>query len=549
MYPFKLILTLLFACTFSDVAAQHCEKQLVLAFEPGVLSEEHEMVISIDSNNNYCYYQWNGNGRVVTNTGSYGPFAKQDVRTFTLFYNQKGKDQYIKGRKKTRLIGPVNGAIRFATLLSDEYFAFSVTNRDSVSFYVNERLVGTIDTALTYDDNHWCAFSKSGNVLYTLAGKSRNYLYLNYRIVDSSKEMYFGLGVDDINNYRFELGRWEVQPGNCFSSFHHSVHAAQKILGPVSPGGSIFMGDGVEFRYNDTVNYYGNGDGLAYSINDSLAVKLRDRRNVMIPGKGKNFLLYPQDPFRSGMINPTLDTTTWMIADGRLLNLKYSELLLPAIDTNGNFAFFGQRNYYLYKNVNGQEDPEPLSKFGVRAWPISIDENGNTICCYQTDDSTYIYENDRLFRSCGNAEFDLLNQNEIVGPFNTDALSTVRMRDGLSGFTVKDSTYIVYHNAISPPLLKTKNRYRSEKDTVGVGGIITCEYGEHGYWLIQKTGHRQYTLMINNKVYPMPTDAELETILLYTLQLNSSLTDNNFTMYYKQGDNIWRYKIDLCVRN
>ena len=74
----------------------------------------------------------------------------------------------------------------------------------------------------------------------------------------------------------------------------------------------------------------------------------------------------------------------------------FNDIYCPTMDTNGHYAYFGLKDYYLYKVVDGRMVKEPLSKYGVRAMPWHITPQGSTLHYFKTDDSVYVYKDDTL---------------------------------------------------------------------------------------------------------------------------------------------------------
>ncbi len=169
------------------------------------------------------------------------------------------------------------------------------------------------------------------------------------------------------------------------------------------------------------------------------------------------------------------------------------------MDTTGNFAFFGLKDYYLYKFINGIKDPTPLSKNGVRAMPIYINPKGSSIHYFKTDDSTYIYQDDKLlFSPMSNKRnffvepySEVIEEHFIKGrPQNANDLSYMEL-DTIG--------YFIYNGTFSRPMKPaTKSSYSPVKP---IGEIIAGSFTDKGFFAIQKTGNETFTVNINNKIY------------------------------------------------
>ncbi len=434
----RLSVILLFFSCLPVAYAQSTTRELFLTLPDRlhVDTPYTELLMSFDTLGNFCMYKSPLRGEpVITNKGTYGPFQHQADFNPTIFYNIKGKDQYIKCRNSPLMYGPVDGDISHVPIISaPDGVAYTVVAGDSVRYFVNDNHVAT--TGCEPGNRLWCTFSGNGHVLYTICRGRRNYLYLNYRLVDSSVYIYGGLAVDDENSYRYSLGSARN------SSYTPRPHDAQKVFGPVAAHSSVFAG------YADTLYYYGNGNGAAYRIeSDSLYRDMPERQKIVAPGGGNNFLRYTPVPGYGGFARTPAPKETTINVNGKILTMPYSEIYYPAIDGHGNYALFGLRDYYLYANINGVEQPQPLSRHGVRATPLSIDAQGNTICCYKTDDSVFVYQNDYLVNKCAAAQFNTLRAEQLImQPW------LEKMID-LSALSVDTSCYILYKNRLSSPIL------------------------------------------------------------------------------------------------
>jgi len=533
----RLSFTLLLFSLLPAAFAQQVERKLFITLPDSASADLVHAVISFDSAGNFCFYNRPPAGPVITNTGTYGPFREQTSYYPVTFYNTKEKGQYIKGERSPVMHGPIDGTLATVPIINTrDYFAFTVSKNDSVSYFVNDNHIATTDSVPA--TRLWCTFSTNGNVLYTISKGEWNYLYLNYKLIDSSRYVYGALAVDNENNYRYSLGSlsYSLNKGICgnytSSTYTPIPHAPLKVYGPVAAHGSVFM------PYYDTLYYYGNGSGAAYLLeNDSLfRYRVREQK-IVAPGGGQNFLTYTPSTNWMNFTIVSPQTETRLNVNGKAVRLPYSDVYFPCMDAQGNYSLFGLRDYYLYKNINGTEQRQPLSKYGVRATPLSIDAQGNTICYYTTDDSVYVYENDRLFNKCGVTQFNMQYASSIF-------MLTARIeQDAISGFCMDTSCYIVYKNVISPPILKIT--MHSGWDTFKTGNVIYSDLNDHGYWLLQKAGFRQYNLVVNGRRITLPGDVYFESPLWFWLARNFSLTDKEFIFYTEENLHIYRYKISL----
>ncbi len=538
---FRHLLSLVLVFSLPQAMAQEVEKKLICSMPATPTDNLARYKVSFDAIGNYCYFSriGEGTGPVVTSTSTYGPFRKYDDHGGPIiFYDEKDKGQYILGKHSAAMYGPIDGDIDITSYpfqVEEDYFNFIVSQGDSFGYYINGRIIATTQSyPCTYN---WCACSRNGHTLYTIRRKELNYLYLDNKLIDSTLDDYGWLEVDDNDSYRYALGKRVPNEHGWvnLARFAPFPRYRQKIFAPLASPGREYVG----LNY-DSVYIYENGEtGSCLTVVNRRKWLQAKRLVVKAPCKGRNNLSYV--PIGWGAT--VTDTSAQIYVNNKAVKLPYKEIFFPCIDSLGNYALFGQRGYYMYRNINGVEQPQPLSKHGVRAKPISIDAQGNTICYYQTDDSIFVYENDRLFGKCPLSQFELVRQDEIVPSYrmNTD------MRDHtpseLSGFCFDSSCYIVYRNTISPRMCSFKRYHGGEERIKGdiIYGMIT----ETGYCVLQKTGDRKYSLIVNSRLIPFPADADFDTQMWFTLSQNFSFTSHKFIFYSKEGTGIYQYKMKL----
>ncbi len=543
MYPHKLSLALLLLFSLPATFARQVEKKLVFTM-PGIPDDKlTSVIISFDAYGNYCYYTHNGeevSGLVLTNTHSYGPFKKNDSHKGpVIFYNEKDKDQYIIGKHSGRMCGPIDGEIDVTSYpfqVREDNFNFIVSRGDSFGYYINGSLIATTNGFPC--TNNWCVYSDKGHALYTIKSGRLNYLYLDEKPIDSAADDYAWLEVDDAGNYRYALGRQVSYISGCgtLEKFTPYPRSRQKTFAPMTIQSREYTG----VNY-DSIYVYQNGAGGTFlsSVNRTQWNKAR-RTVITSQGNPKNNLGY--DPF-TGWRDAVKDTSVRIYVNDKPVNLRYTAIFLPCIDSLGNYALFGQRGYYMYRNINGVEQEQPLSEHGVRAKPISIDALGNTICYYQTDDSVYVYENDSMFGKCALAQFKLVRQDEIIPIYREEGDMRDHEPSLLSGFCLDSICYLVYRNTISPPMRAFENYHSGEARIAG--DIIYSDITKDGFCVLQKTGNRKYSLLVNNRLIPFPPDADFDTQMWFTLTQSFSFTGNEFVFYSKEGSAIYQYKMKL----
>src|SRR5579871_2749465 len=112
MYLHRSLFAFLLLLSISEAIAQQVQKKFVFTLPDTSAEKMGHLKVDINADGTYCYYNWNSGGKVVTNSGIYGPFEKSDDRYGTvLFYNEKDKQQYIMGRHSATMYGPIDGDI------------------------------------------------------------------------------------------------------------------------------------------------------------------------------------------------------------------------------------------------------------------------------------------------------------------------------------------------------------------------------------------------------------------------------------------------------
>lgn len=525
---YKLLLFFLSLSSFVVAVAQTVEKQLIMVLPDTSAAILNNADISFASGDQFCYFV-RADSLIYdmhTKTDQYGPFKHDGGGGwFHLFYNEKEKAQYIKGSTNAEVYGPIDGTVKYVSTSEKSSLAYTVSAHDSITYFINGKRIAVTDSSTIID--RWCAFNDNGDKLYALRQGKLNYLYFNDKLIDSSHYYYQNLNLDNNSNYSYLLGYYEIKDSKCnCCTFNRLAHVPQNVLIPMQP--TIRQG----WSMDDTLYHYGNGHNIKYRA-DSFFVGQTSRTATML-AKGSSIFGYTHSN-HWGYIYSSDTTKVKISMNGKRQTLPYEKILLPCIDSMGHYATFGRRGYYMYKNIDGIETKEPLSKHGVRAVPVSIDVKGNTICYYETEDSVYVYENDHLFKSCAVGQFEFMLRYFFTWQYVEDQVPPLLVING--------AAYIVYNNTISPALLKpnarTNDRY------FDIGDVICSLCNESGYYMLQKTGEQQYDLLVNNRRISLPSEISFEGPLWDKLTFNFQLKANEFVFYGIEGKSIYKYKIAL----
>lgn len=539
MYLHKRTQVVLLFFLFATASAQQVEKKFLFTL-PDIFSNEGSAV-DFDTVGNYCCYKWRGEGQVVTNTRTYGPFKiTKGWPGMVIFYNEENNNQYFKGGNSTVLYGPIDGSIRWKSstgINGERDFSFILKNEAGFNHYINGKLVITTNSGPC--TQQWCVFSNNGHVLYTVKNNRRNFMFLDGKLIDSTNTLddYDWLLVDDTGHFCYTLGQQRER-------FMPYPADRQKTFSPVAmttdpkARESIYTG-----LASDSIYVYQIKEGRTILIKLHRIEFYQEYLEIVTAsGKETIFLGYRPEEGPAQSVSEYRDTILQIHLNNKIVKLPYKNIFRPCIDSFGHYALFGQRGYYLFKNVNGVEFPQPLTKHGVRAKPISIDVQGNVICYYETDDSVYVYENDRLFGKCVIAHF-MCNDGEPLKIYRK-TLDRITYRSyRLPAFGIDSVYYIVYQNAISPAMLKPDNQHTHELPLKG--DAIYSTVNEYGYCELRKTGEGSYSLTINNKRIAFPKTANFDTPILFFLTQNFSFNGNEFIFYSKEGTGIYQYKMKL----
>ncbi|WP_276132419.1 hypothetical protein [Polluticoccus soli] len=511
----------IFLLSFVTASAQKVEKQLVMVLPDTSAERLLNAQMSFGSGNEYCYYDRDSEF-LLTKAGKYGPPLIYERRTSNVYRNGTTGERLVQHANTSAVYGPYLGTVH--QNLTEGGCAYAVSVGDSFRYYINGINIATVHKSdyleRTLGATRWCTFSENGIALYTVKKGKWNYLHIDGKLIDSSHHYYGMLDIDDMGNYVYGLGYF-VGERSHFNALRHEPH---KILCPSNPWGLNY------FRYDDqdTVGYYGN-----FKHKNLLSLPVFDKptegNTVAVLIKGNTVFGYRLSPrqARAWPQSRALPPTR-ICFNGVGKDMPYEEISLPTIDSSGQYAFFGLRDYYLYKNINGKEIVTPLSKHGVRAKPINIDINGNTFCYYETDDSVYVYENDRLLGRCHVSRFAFME--------NSQVWISERNRAYLPILSIDSVSYVVYNNTLSPPLARIENWN---------GNVIHAKVNDHGYWILQQTGEEKYELTINHRKRAWPRSIPFEGPLRYKLSPNFQLGADQFILYARDGSNIYRYKLSL----
>ncbi len=361
------------------------------------------------------------------------------------------------------------------------YFSLD-TNSLSYVLINGKKTYNTAAQKTRFDSKDWGSISDNGNVLLTMKQAEIYSLYLNGKKIDTCNNH---IGYTAVNNsgdfayvktYKIYEGEKDVYYKWLFYNNRAPVNLGTEYITSwklLDNGGYYY----VSFP-TQTKKQVINGQQYSYT---------GDIKRIMIPDKENHLILVKKA------------AADWSLgANGKTYDFDYQEIYEPTIDRQGNIAFVGQRNYYLYKWVNGVESKEPISKFNVRPTILYLNTSGEVIALYQTDDSTYVYRDNKLLLSGKREEVKLRFMDHVFG-ISRGQFDFEKKPDWYY-IEVKDSAYVLWNGILSgamQPFLPTERYSSNFEDNQAVCGAVD----ENGYYLIIKRANDSCEVIANNKVY------------------------------------------------
>ena len=448
---------------------------------------------SFDKEGNYCFeISKNLKAYLYTNKDTIGPY---DYITGTSgsgpiidhTENDKKTDDmpwYIKTSIGANVYGPIKGENEhWNNSDTKENLALTVKYKDSIYYYINDRLISKIqkDKVVGVESYDWCAFNENGNVLYNIKKDDKYFLYLNDKIIGKSPEYYNQLAINNSGKYIYGEGRIPKEKSSKFD-YMYFIHTADTAFGPVR---TLWECD---LKQNGGYYYSGDNNGTSYIvINNAFYKDIDSIGNITIFDDKNSMFTYKENK-------------VWKInVNGKIIINPYQYIYYPSFDGNGNYAFYGLKDYYIYKSINGVQSTEPITKYNVRPIPLYIIPTGKSLHYFTTNDSTYIYQDDNLlFPAFSNKiDFKIQSFNKLVFQQRKRGIAD----KGISLFYMQIGTtgYFVYNGELSKPMIPALgNSFHIGRN---LGEIVAGKFNETGFFVIQQISTFKYLININNKVY------------------------------------------------
>lgn len=327
------------------------------------------------------------------------------------------------------------------------------------------------------------------------------------------------LAINNNGKYIYAKGKSPEQPIGKYN-YMFFVHSMDTVLGYVRTVWDY------ELKENGAYYYSGDDNGPYYiAINDKIFKDINLVSNITLIDK-KTYL-YSFGENGKNKIN----------VNGTISSHEFDKIFFPSLDKDGNFAFYGMKDFYLYKYVNGQIIKEPLSKYGVRATPLYISPNGESLHYFKTDDSIYLYQNEKLiFNPISKNSNFIIEPYEEVLPYNFVRGKTEN--GNLLFYLEYDKQgYFVFNGNLSKPLIPIKERNFSKNKEQGT--IVAGTFNDNGFFAIQKVGKGKFLIIVNNQVYKELDDVD------YIVPDNYFFDGKSLTFYGVKKRSFYQFTLNL----
>ena len=523
----KKFFLLLFALAALALQGQTLTERLLWADSSGTADEIelYNHMFSFDRDGNYCFcVKRDGNSTIVSNKAPIeglcyagGGFSKGCGSRYLRLCSQKDADPlYVMNEGAPNFYGPIAGTVQgYLSGNTRQHFANTSVRNDTAFFYLDGRLVYSSPLVtikqFKLEDEDWVDFSENGNVIYYLEQNDRFVLYVNGQPIDTSDLHFNALAINDKGDYLYtEI----VKPENPVGKYDYMffIHTKDTVFDYVrTTWRSVLTENGA---------YYFNGDdcGPDYLVlNGRLRKGIESFKNITLVDSKNAFYTYE------------IDKQLYLNVNGKDYPVDFDGIYNPTMDTNGHFAYFGMKGYYLYKVVDNVKVEEPLSKYGVRAIPIHITPQGSSLHYFKTDDTVYLYrDNELLFKPIHGTETFTIQSWDHVLP-RIYAQKPPENGHSLVCLNYGDYGFFVHDGQLSEPLPPLADYYAVGDSEFG--SVVEGVYNEHGYFAVLKVGEKDYQVVVNgricgeihdvDKVFPRKGYLDAQQVTFYGMRNNA----------------------------
>jgi hypothetical protein len=489
------------SCGFSQTLK---EELIISDTKDSVLLKAESM--HFDTNGEYLFKVKEHDGHYfISRAGKSEAMRSRWGSSVSLVTSKSDENKKFYECSATRLFGPISGTdiakFRHPESANSKHVAVPSLEKDSIAIYIDGAMVMKIDTRssqemeidskkaspleakkASFNSSDWLSFSNNGNYIMSVENGLKYRLFVNGKQIDSSDYEFYQMRINDKGDYIYAKGRPPHKNEDKRYSYMFFLHAHDTVLGYVRTAWEC------DLKEHGGYYYSGDDNGTDYiAVNNMLFRKLESISNITLLDD-KHFLFTAKENGKQ-KIN----------VNGKMYEADCREILNPSLDSKGNFAYYGIKDYYLYKYINGKQQAEAISKYKVRATPLYISPTGSSLHYFKTDDSTYIYQDEKLL-------FPPISRSKLfsVQP-HSEVLPSTFVRGeaghGLSLLYVEIDTtaYFVLNGFFSKPMKPVaENSYTQAKKT---GELVAGKIDENGFYVIQKTGENKFHVNINNTVY------------------------------------------------
>lgn len=462
--------------------------------------------MNFDINGDYLFeVKENDNYFFINKSGKTPPLKFNWGSSVSQLTSKEDENQKFYQCSSTKLFGPIIGTdiahFRHPESENSKHVAIPCLQKDSIAIYIDGELKMKIDTRSSkelsinskkassleakknsFESAEWMSFSNNGNYIFSVENNLLNRLFVNGTQIDSSESEFYQLRINDNGDYTYGKGRNPLPGENDKYSFMFFIHTKDTVLGYVR---TVWNCD---LKENGGYYYSGDDNGTDYiAINKTLQKNLKSISNITIIDKTNYLFTYKENEVDKVNVN------------GKTFSFSFQEIYYPSLDSKGNFAFYGTKDFFLYKFVNGKQDPNPISKYDVRAMPLYISPTGLSLHYFKTDDSTYLYQDHKLlYPAFSNSKnFTVQPYSEILP--HGFVRGEANNGNNLLYIEIDTTGYFVFNGEFSKPMKPAKeSSYMREKK---IGEIVAGKFDDNGFFAIQKTGENKFLININNKIY------------------------------------------------
>jgi len=487
---------------------------------------------AFDRDGNYFFLIKKGEDRIaVTNRATAGELCaagggsrKCGSRRLRLCNHKNADFLYVMNEDGPNIYGPIAGTVQGCLSGNTrQHFANTSLRNDTAFFYLDGRLVysSPLETIKKFklEDEDWVDFSDNGNVIYYLEQDGRFVLYVNDQPIDTSDNHFNALAINDKGDYLYAKGHRPVEPVGKYN-YMFFIHTQDTVFDYVRTTWKYALAESGAYYYN------GDDCGPEYLVlNGRLRKGIDDFWNITMIDSKNAFYIFEQDKH------------LFLNVNGKDYPADFEEIFCPTMDTNGHFAYFGMKDYYLYKVVDDVKVEEPLSKYGVRAIPIHITPQGSSLYYFKTDDSIYVYKDNVL----------VLNPIQRTEPFTIKPWDDVLPNKyyykipenghSLVCLNYGEHGYFVYDGQLSEPL-KPLAEYFSWGDSES-GSVVEGVYNEHGYFAVLKTGENDFQVVVNGRICSEIQDVDK------IIRHNGFFDGRQVTFYGMKNKAIYQFVVTL----